>query len=68
VLDRRIDLESTAIAGGIGSFGFFTYGMLLKTGALPVPSAEAVAIWVLPVFLGCFGFVKLAVGRYYRAQ
>jgi hypothetical protein len=67
-LERRIDLESTAIGGAIAGFGFFTYGMLLKSGVLPVPPGEAVAIWVLPVLLGCFGLVKLAVRIYYRAR
>jgi hypothetical protein len=66
--ERRIDLESIAIAGGIGAFGFFTYGMLLNARVIASPPAEAVAIWVLPVLLGCFGVVKCAVRLYYRAR
>lgn len=66
--ERRIDLESIAIGGGIGGFGFFTYGMLLNAQVLTAPPAEAVAIWVMPVLFGCFGVVKCAVRRYYRAQ
>lgn len=66
--ERRIDLESIAIAGGIGGFGFFTYGMLLNAQVLAPPPAEAVAIWVMPVLFACFGLVKWAVRLYYRAQ
>ena len=66
--ERRIDLEAIAIGGGIGGFGFFTYGMLLNAKVLPLPSAESVAIWVLPVLMGCFGVVKCAVRWHYRAR
>ena len=66
--ERRIDLESIAIAGGIGSFGFFTYGMLLSARVVTAPPAEAVAIWVLPVLMGCFGICKCAVHLYYRGR
>lgn len=66
--ERRIDLESIAIAGGIGGFGFFTYGMLLNAHVLPPPPAEAVAIWVMPVLFACFGIVKCALRLYYRAR
>jgi hypothetical protein len=64
-LERRIDLESLAIALGIGGFGFFTYGFLLLARVLPDPSSAVIAIWVLPVLLMCFGLVKIAVGRHY---
>jgi hypothetical protein len=67
-LERRIDLEAIAAAGGIGCFGFFTYGMLLNAQVIPAPPAEAVAIWVLPVFMGVFGIVKCAVRLRYRSQ
>jgi hypothetical protein len=66
-LERRIDLESLAIALGIGGFGFCTYGFLLRASVLPDPSGVVIAIWVLPVLLSCFGLVKIAVRRYYRA-
>ena len=66
--ERRIDLESIAIGGGVGGFGFFTYGMLLNAKVLPLPSAESVAIWVLPVLMGCFGVAKCAVRRHYHAR
>jgi hypothetical protein len=66
--ERRIDLESIAIAGGLGGFGFFTYGMLLNAKVIAVPPAEAVAIWVLPVLMGCFGVSKCAIRLYYRRR
>jgi hypothetical protein len=66
--ERRIDLESIAIAGAIGGFGFFTYGMLLNAKVLPPATAEAVAIWVLPVLMGCFGVVKCIVRLHYRVR
>jgi len=64
-LERRIDLESLAIAASIAGFGFCTYGFLLLARVLPDPSSCVVAIWVLPVLLMCFGLVKIAVGRHY---
>lgn len=66
--ERRIDLESIAMAGGIGGFGFFTYGMLLSAQVIAAPGAEAVAIWVLPVLMGCFGVCKCAVRFRYRSS
>jgi hypothetical protein len=67
-LERRIDLESIAVAGGIGGFGFFTFGMLLNAHVITPPPAEAVAIWVLPVLMGVFGVVKCAFRLYYRTR
>jgi len=66
--ERRVDLVSIAIGGSVGTFGFFTYGMLLSAGVLPSPAAETVAIWVLPTLLFCFGVAKCAVLRHYRDQ
>jgi hypothetical protein len=66
--ERRIDLEAVALAGGIGGFGFFTYGMLLSAKVLAAPPAEAMAIWVLPVLIACFGICKCAVRVHYRSR
>ena len=66
--ERRIDLEAIAVAGGIGGFGFFTYGMLLSAEVVAAPSAKAVAIWVLPVLFACFGLCKCAVWFRYRSR
>jgi len=66
--ERRIDLESIAIGGALGGFGFFTYGMLLNAKVLPMPEPEAVAIWVLPVLLFAFGVTKCGINWYYRTR
>jgi hypothetical protein len=66
--ERRIDLEAVALAGGIGGFGFFTYGMLLSAKVVAAPPAEAIAIWVLPVLIACFGICKCAVRVHYRSR
>ena len=64
--ERRIDLEALAVAGGIGSFGFFTFGMLLNAKVLAAPPAEAVAIWVMPVMMFVFGMAKCVFRLYYH--
>jgi hypothetical protein len=66
--ERRIDLEAIAMAGGIGGFGFFTFGMLLHAHVVGAPPAEAVATWVLPVLMGLFGITKCAVRWHYRGD
>ncbi len=66
--ERRVDLEAIAIGGAVGGFGFFTYGMLLNAKVIAQPSAESVAIWVLPVLMGSFGVAKCALGWYYRSR
>ncbi|MEX1827969.1 hypothetical protein [Luteibacter sp. CQ10] len=66
--ERLIDLQAIAIGGGIGGFGFFTYGMLLNAKVLPSPPAEAVAIWVLPALMFCFGMAKCACRLRYARQ
>jgi uncharacterized membrane protein len=66
--ERRIDLEAIAMAGGIGGFGFFTYGMLLSAEVIAAPPAKAIAVWVLPVLIACFGVCKCAVRFHYRSR
>ena len=57
-----------AIGGAVGGFGFFTYGMLLNAKVIAPPSAESVAIWVLPALMASFGVAKCALRWYYRAR
>ncbi|MDF3982745.1 hypothetical protein P3W24_14325 [Luteibacter sp. PPL201] len=66
--ERLIDLQAIAIGGGAGCFGFFTYGMLLNAKVLPVPPGEAVAIWVFPVLMFCFGVAKCLCRLHYLRQ
>lgn len=66
-LERRIDLESVAVAAALTGFGFFTFGLLLAAQVLPPPAASSVAIWVLPALFGTFGLAKcLLVAPFYR--
>ncbi len=68
-LERRVDLESIAIAAAIAAFGFFSYGLLATAKVLPSLPGNMVAIWVLPVLFGGFGLVKcLVVARRYRPE
>jgi hypothetical protein len=67
-LERRIDLEAIAIAGGIGGFGFFTYGLLLNAKVLEPPTAATIAVWVFPILIGLFGIAKCAMRLYYRTH
>jgi hypothetical protein len=67
-LERRIDLEAIAIAGGIGGFGFFTYGLLLNAKVLEPPTAATIAVWVFPILIGLFGIAKYAMRLYYRTH
>jgi hypothetical protein len=66
--ERRIDLEAIAIGGGIGGFGFFSYGLLLSARLLTPPTAASVAIWVFPVLMGLFGIAKCGMRLYYRSH
>ncbi len=65
-LERRIDLESIAIAAMLTGFGFFSLGLLLSAGVGLRFSADGVAIWVMPCLFGSYGVVKLVVARRYR--
>lgn len=67
-LERRVDLESIAIAAALTAFAFFSFGLLASAKVVPVLSGTVVAIWVLPVLFGSFGLVKclVVVRRYQR--
>lgn len=67
-LERRIDLEAIAIAGALGGFGFFSYGLLLNAKVLAAPEPAAVAIWVFPILMGLFGITKCGIRLYYRTH
>ncbi len=65
-LERRIDLESFAIAAMITEFGFFSSGLLLLADVGWQLRGGAVAIWVLPCPFASFGIARLLVSRCYR--
>lgn len=64
-LERRIDLESFAIAAMVVGFGFFSYGLLLGAAVLPMPPAELVALLVMPALFASYGLAKWRVARRY---
>ncbi len=64
-LQRRIDLESIAIASLIVSMVYFTLGLLAAAKVIAV-GGEAAMIWVLPALCGTFGIVKCFYSRRYR--
>ncbi|MBQ4854923.1 hypothetical protein IMW82_09605 [Rhodanobacter sp. B2A1Ga4] len=65
-LERRIDLESFAIAAMATGFGFFSFGLLLLADVGWQVRGGAVAIWVMPCLFATFGLAKLVVVWRYR--
>ena len=65
-LERRIDLESFAIAAMATGFGFFSFGLLLLADVGWQVRPGAVAIWVMPCLFASFGIAKLLVSLRYR--
>ncbi|KZC38395.1 MULTISPECIES: hypothetical protein [Rhodanobacter] len=65
-LERRIDLESFAIAAMATGFGFFSFGLLLLADVGWQVRGGTVAIWVMPCLFATFGLAKLVVARRYR--
>lgn len=64
--ERRIDLESFAIAAMVTGFGFFSFGLLQLADAGWQLRGGAVAIRVLPCLFASFGIAKLLVSRRHR--
>lgn len=67
-LERRIDLESFAIAAMATGFGFFSFGLVLTAGVGWQVHADVVAIWVMPCLFATFGIAKLLVAWRYRQR
>lgn len=67
-LERRVDLESFAIAAMVTGFGFFSFGLLLLAQVGGSIRAGTVAIWVMPCLFATFGVAKLFVSRRYRQR
>jgi len=67
-LERRIDLESWAIAAMGTAFGFFSFSLLLMAGVGWQVRGEFVAIWVMPCLFATFGIAKLFVAWRYRGH
>lgn len=64
--ERRIDLESFAIAPMVTGFGFFSFGLLQLADVGWQLRGGAVVIRVLPCLFASFGIAKLLVSRRHR--
>lgn len=67
-LERRIDLESFAIAAMATGFGFFSFGLVLTADVGWQVHADVVAIWVMPCLFATFGIAKLLIAWRYRQR
>ena len=67
-LERRIDLESFAIAAMTTGFGFFSFGLLLSADVGWHVRGVTVASWVMPCLFATFGIAKIVVSRHYRGH
>lgn len=64
-LQRRIELESIAIAAGLVSMAYMTAGFLQSAQLIAVPAAAAM-IWVFPMLCMTYGFTKAINARRYQ--
>lgn len=63
-LQRRIELESGAVAGLVVSAGYMAAGFLQTANLINVPSKVAM-LWVFPMLCFTYGIVKVFVARRY---
>lgn len=63
-LQRRIELESVAIAAGLVCGGYMTAGFLQSAGLIAVPAVVAM-LWVFPALCATYGFTKIVIARRY---
>ncbi|MCC4632696.1 hypothetical protein ACFFJ4_05955 [Xanthomonas dyei] len=64
-MQRRIELESIAIAAGVVSMAYMTAGFLQSAQLIAVPAAAAM-IWVFPVLCITYGLTKAINARRYQ--
>ncbi|WP_372392718.1 hypothetical protein ACCQ05_01590 [Xanthomonas sp. NCPPB 3582] len=64
-MQRRIELESIAIAAGLVSMTYMTAGFLQSAQLIAVPAAAAM-IWVFPALCMTYGFTKAINARRYQ--
>nr|WP_246432395.1 hypothetical protein [Xanthomonas theicola] len=64
-LQRRIELESIAIAAGLVSGGYMTAGFLQAADVIALP-ASAAMLWVFPLLCATYGIAKVANARRYQ--
>lgn len=64
-LQRRIELESIAIAAGLTCGGYMAAGFLQAAQVIALP-ASAAMLWVFPALCMTYGVVKVANARRYQ--
>nr|WP_241092910.1 hypothetical protein [Xanthomonas bonasiae] len=64
-MQRRIELESIAIAAGLVAGGYMTAGFLQAAGTIAVPAAAAM-LWVFPLLCATYGIAKGVNARRYQ--
>ena len=60
---RRVELESLAVAAAVVAFGSFTYGFLHSFARLPI--IDDALMWVFPALGFCWGVARIFVRRRY---
>ena len=63
-LQRRIELESGAVAGLVVSAGYMAAGFLQTANLIDVPSKVAM-LWVFPMLCFSYGIAKVVIARRY---
>ncbi len=63
-MQRRIELESVAIAAALVAGGYMTAGFLQLATLIAVPSAVAM-VWVFPSLCMSYGITKMLIARRY---
>lgn len=63
-MQRRIELESIAIAAGLVGMTYMTLAFLQIAGLIAVP-ATAAMLWVFPALCLFYGIIKLFIARRY---
>ncbi|MEZ5961913.1 MAG: hypothetical protein R3C30_16045 [Hyphomonadaceae bacterium] len=61
---RRVELESLAVAAAVVGFVTFTYGFLQSFAGLP--QIDDALLWVFPALCFAWGLARLFVGRRYQ--
>jgi hypothetical protein len=63
-MQRRIELESGAVAALLISAGFMAAGFVQMAGLIDIPAAVAM-LWVFPSLCLTYGVAKIFIGRRY---
>lgn len=63
-MQRRIELESVAIAAGGVAAVYMAGGFLQSAGLIAIPASVAM-LWVFPMLCAGYGFIKIAIASRY---